>query len=318
MKFSMTNGRAGAWRAAGAAVLAAVLSACGGGDQVEQFKPERIVAFGDELSVLDDSTAPTRKHTINALKTDGTIDCTLNPLWIQYLASAYSLVFSECNPSAVATSSETRAVAGARVADVAAQIDAFVATGGFNGKTLVTVLAGHHDVRAQYLLMRAPSSTVSEADATAAVDAAGAALAAQVNRIAAAGGKVLISTIPNLAQTPFGVAEQLATPGSADVLSRLTAAFNSRLRVGLTNDGRKIGLILLDEPVDSIARGVSGFANVTAAACNVTPTTTCTTNTLVVTGATDTYLWADTLFLSPAGQRLLGTLAVSRAQGNPF
>jgi outer membrane lipase/esterase len=322
MKFSVMNWRAGALRATSAMLFAAVLAGCGGGDQVEPFKPERVIAFGDELSVLDTSTGVTRKHTVNAL-TSGAIDCALNPLWIQYLASAFSQVFSECNPSAATTTSDSRAQAGARVsvdvgsvASVESQIDDFLATNSFNAKTLVTVLAGQHDVLAEYA--RVVAGTASEADATAAVDAAGAALAGQVNRIAAAGGKVIVSTIPNVGQTPFGVAENTATAGRAALLSRLTAAFNSRMRVGLTNDGRMIGLILLDESIDSIARGNSGFVNVTTPACNVADLLTCTNDTLVATGAASTYLWAGPLQLTPEGQRLLGTLAVARAQGNPF
>lgn len=314
MKFSVLN-----WRATSALVFAAVLAGCGGGDQVEPFKPERLIAFGDELSVLDTSTAVTRKHTVNGL-TSGAVDCALNPLWIQYLASSFSQVFSECNPTSATTTSDSRAQAGARVSvdvgsvsSVESQIDDFLATNSFNAKTLVTVLAGQHDVRAEY--ERVVAGNASEADATAAVDAAGAALAGQVNRIAAAGGKVIVSTIPNVGQTPFGVAQ---TADNRALLSRLTAAFNSRMRVTLTNDGRMIGLILLDESIDSIARGNSGFVNVTTAACNVTDLLTCTTDTLVATGAASTYLWAGPMQLTPEGQRLLGTLAVGRAQGNPF
>lgn len=328
MKFSMISWQAAAKRATGAVLLGTLLAACGGGDQVEQFRPTRVVSFGDEASVLDTTAAGATatnalKHTVNGVTTAAANDCAQNPLWIQYLASAYGLVFSECNPTGAATTSDTRAVAGARVADVVAQVDAFLAADSFSGKTLVTVLAGQNDVLAQYALVTASGSTVSEADATAAVDAAGAALAGQVNRIAQAGGKVLISTIPNVAQTPFGVAEEAATPGRAGLLSRLTSAFNARLRVSLTNDGRKIGLILADETIDSVVRG-GGFVSVTLPACNAANRpplallTTCTTSTVVATGASETYLWADTLWITPAGQRLLGTLAVARAQGNPF
>jgi len=334
MKFSVMNWQAAAMRSTGAVLLGALLTACGGGDQVEQFKPERIVSFGDETSVLEPAapaaSAPAThalKHTVNAVTSTGTLDCAQNPLWIQNLASAYSLVFSECNTAGVTTSTVSRARAGARVAasgvgqSVTAQVDAYMASPGFGGKVLVTVRAGQHDVIAQY--ERVKAGTASEADATAEVDAAGAALAGQVNRMAEAGGKVLISTIPNVAQTPFGVAEEAASPGRGDLLSRLTAAFNSRLRVSLTNDGRKIGLILADETISAVVRA-GGFASVTLPACNAAnrpPTgalTTCTTNTLVVAGATTSYLWADTLWLTPGGHQLLSQLAISRAQGNPF
>jgi outer membrane lipase/esterase len=323
MKFSMIGWQGSATRALAAALLGTLLAACGGGDQVEKFQPTRVVSFGDETSVLQPAAASASapagatnavKHTVNALVTGTTtLDCAQHPLWNQIVAGVYGLVLAECNPTAVATTSTTRAVAGARVADVAAQIDAFMATNSFDGKTLVTVLAGQHDVLAQNALVEA--GTIGEGDATAAIEAAGAALAAQVNRIAAAGGKVIISTIANVAQTPLGRAEDAA---GNERLSRLSAAFNARLRVSLTNDGRKIGLILLDEAIDAIVRLGSGFANTTAGACSVPVLQPCTTSTLVTNATASSYLWADPLFLTPEGQRVLGSLAAARAQNNPF
>ena len=35
-----------------AAAVALLLAACGGGDQVEQFRAGRVIAFGDENSVI--------------------------------------------------------------------------------------------------------------------------------------------------------------------------------------------------------------------------------------------------------------------------
>lgn len=327
MKFSMMSWPAAAKCVTGAVLLGALLSACGGGDQVEEFRATRVVAFGDEASVLVPTaalpaSAPVGatnavKYTVNSATTAGVFECALHPLWIQHVASAFGLAFEECNPLGIATTSESNAVAGARVADVVTQIDAFMAADSFTSKTLVTVMAGQHDVLAQYALVTAAASTVSEADALAAVDAAGAALARQVNRIAEAGGKVLITTIPNVGQTPFGVAQQTATGGRPGLLSRLTASFNARLRVSLTNDGRKIGLMLADETIDAVIR-TGSFTNATTAACTSATLLTCTTATLAVVGAADSYLWADTLWLTPAGQRLLGSLAVTRATGNPF
>lgn len=304
------------WPAA-ALLATALLAACGGsGDQIEPFQPTRVLAFGDEASLL---TAQGRKYTVNSLDTNNVLDCTLNPIWTQTLAASYGLVFPQCNPTNVATTSRILAQDNATVAAVTAQVDAFVAGGdSFAAKDLVTVLAGTHDVLAQYDRWVAGTS---EAEVLAAAEAAGTALAQQVNRIANAGGKVLISTIPNVGVTPYAVAQETARAGSADLLSRLTARFNSRLRVNLENDGRKIGLILADENIDAIVRFGAGFANVNAPACNtatVGDVTQCTTATLVATGAENTYLWADTLQLSIAGHRVLGGLAVTRARGNPF
>jgi len=322
-----------------AVLSAGMLAACGGGEQVEKFVPTRIVSFGDENSAIVDINGDRNgaKYNVNALKAPATtggvsttLDCLTNPVWNEYVATSFSLVFPECNPNAVATTSRNLSALNARASgtsnSVQAQIDTFLSTDSFNEKTLVTVMAGHWDVRAQYDAVAA--GTTSADAAVANVEAAGSALAEQVNRIAALGGKVLISTIPDVGTMPFGIAQETASPGRAALLTQLTNRFNAKLRVGLINDGTKIGLVLGDEAVSANvkAAGVT-FADVTRAACDPIAAPTllqCTTNTLLkdatgtVIASGDSWLWSDAEHLSAGGQRLVGNLAASRAVGNPF
>jgi len=328
MKFKGDGIRAAAMRALGVLLSAAVCASCGGGEQVERFVPTRVIAFGDENSVIDSNGL---KWTVNHQADASTaVDCKLNPIWIQVLATAYSLVFPECNTATtpvVSPASRIKAAAGAHSADVTTQIDNFLlsADGGFTSKDLVTILAGQHDIVDQYELVKAGSAT--EAQAIDELEQRGTALAGQVNRVGTAGGKVLISTVPDMGVTPFGLA-QGAT--DAALLTRLTARFNSKLRVGLINDGHMIGLLLTDELVQALVKSKATITNVTDAACAATAVlpdcTTVTLSTLV----TDTqptpptkdtlgsWLWADDKHLSPAGHTQLGALALSRAQNNPF
>jgi outer membrane lipase/esterase len=312
-------------------VAAAALTSCGGGSQLVTFAPTRFIAFGDESSVID-STG--RKFTVNALKTDLTaLDCSLNPIWTQALTTYYGLVFAQCNPAAVATPTAfIRATANAKVADVVAQIDAQAAAGGFVGTDLTTVLAGANDILAQY--KRYPVVPFEQLKAN--VEAAGALLSAQVNRIAALGGKVVVSTVPDLGLTPLALAEKAAnvvTSTDADraaVLVALTKSFNDKLIVGLVNNGRTTGLIFGDELIQTMVKFPANYAlsNVVDAVCDITKAplvTACTTQTLLplvapatVTPTSDTHLWADSIQLSPVGHRNLGSLAVTRARGNPF
>jgi len=44
----------------------------------------------------------------------------------------------------------------------------------------------------------------------------------------------------------------------------------------------------------------------------------CTTNTLQPDAVNSTWLWADDRHLGPSGQTALGSLAITRAQNNPF
>ena len=227
-------------RATGAALFALALAACGGGTQVEAFAPTRLVVFGDETSVLLDanSDANARKYTINALKDDKvTLDCTLNPIWVQLLSTRYSLTFPECNPTQVsAPTNRNHAAAGALSGDIVTQVDQHLAADSFAAKDLVTMLAGANDVIEQYETVKAGAT---EAEATAVLQARGLALAGQVNRVANLGAKVLISLAPDMGLTPYALAEEAAVAGRAAMLTRMTKAFNQALRLNIINDGRK-------------------------------------------------------------------------------
>jgi hypothetical protein len=308
------------------------LVACGGSEQVSEFRPNRVLVFGDESSVIVDSNGNGngRKYTVNATvsATDPTLDCRANPIWVQGVASRYGFVFPQCNfgPNAVvAPTSRIRAAAGARAADVAAQIDAQIAESAIGQGDLVTVLVGVNDVVAAY----ANYPGRSEAEITQTVRDAGAATALQVNRLAELNTRVIVSTIVDVGLTPFGRAERAANTDTdrGALLTRLTAAFNSGLRGTLLNDGRRIGLVLLDEFVSVTAKfpGLNGVFNSSNAACNLALSTQvppssldCTTQTLVPGAGVNSWLWADTLRLSPGGQASLSLLARDRLENNPF
>jgi outer membrane lipase/esterase len=304
--------------AAASLAAAALLAACGGGGQIEAFKPTRIMAFGDESSVI---TSEGKKYSVNALDaTSGALVCATSPIWIQSLASAFGLVFAECNPDkVVAPTGKIYATPGATVAGVKTQLDSFFASGGFNAKDLVSVLAGANDVLEIYAQYPQQSANTLKALA----GQRGRELATQVNRIANADGRVIISTLPDLGLTPFALAERAAKPDTdrAKLLTELTTEFNTQMRLNIINDGHLIGLVLADEMVQAIVRYPSsfGYSDVTQAVClssAVLPN--CTTKTLVANGSGDTWLWANDRLLSPAGQSRLGTLAQSRATNNPF
>jgi len=322
------------WRCALAPVLAcALLAACGGGSQVTSFTPSRIIALGDESSVIVDVNADAngRKYTVNALlspTTDSTtLSCQGNPIWVQFVATAYHIVFPECNqqPNAVANpTGRIRAQAGAHVADIPVQIDAQVAESPFAPSDFVTIQVGMHDILDAY----AQFPNVGEAELVTQLQASGASLGAQVNRIADTGAKVLIATVTDVGITPFAINELIANSDTnrAALLQRLTQRFNASLRSTIENNGHKIGLVLADEYFDNvITSGGGGFTNLTTPVCDLSQSHQvppsafdCTVNTLIPGGSATTYLWADNLLLSAGGQSLLGQLALSRAQNNPF
>jgi phospholipase/lecithinase/hemolysin len=180
------------------------------------------------------------------------------------------------------------------------------------------IMAGSNDLLALY--DRTATGGLSVDQAAAAAEQVGTNLANVVNRVALAGAKVIISTIPDLSLTPDGRADS----NKAATLHRLSERFNAKLRTGLINDGHMIGLVLFDENVQAIVNSglyVTGFT-----ACNdatAADVRTCTTETLRqlpdgTTASIATWLWADGTHISPLGHNTLGSVAYTRASNNPF
>jgi phospholipase/lecithinase/hemolysin len=327
MKFS--GFPAGAVRRLGAVVGIAVLAlaGCGGGStQVESFRPTRIVAFGDEASVI---TSAGLKYGVNALTavnngTGTTIDCVSNPLWIQDVASAFGLGFSNCGDTAAAGIDE--AVPNAKAADIATQVENFLAKEGasrpFSHTDIVTVMAGTHDVLEQYAQYPAtPEDTL-----TGVLKQRADVLADSVNQIALTGAPVIVMRIPDVGLTPFGQAQG---SDNAALLTRLTLAFNTELQLHLINDGHLIGVVFGDSTIQNLVTYAAyyGITNTTNPVCLQAANTSiddtqvltgCTVNTLVTNGSPTSYLWAGNISLSPQGQNQIGLAAASRARNNPF
>ena len=316
MKFSQKT-----LRTAALAMAVAALAACGGGQRVSEFGAGRVLAFGDETSVIDSAG---RKYTVNALFADNSgVDCTAHPIWVQILATSFGRVFRECPGLVADASSRILAVPGAKVADLASQVDDFLSQQAFGPTDLATVLIGQNDVLALYA-----DYDGGNADALVSrAEAAGAEVVTQVARITAAGARVVLATLPDLGLTP------LARGASADraaLLTRLSTRFNVATLLALfnrgLNDGRMIGLVRTDDLVRQIIPLASqnGYVNTTDAACLTSaPLPDCTTATLGTNSAgtpadANTWLWADDTHLSPRGHVNLGSVAVTRAHNNPF
>jgi outer membrane lipase/esterase len=316
----------GVSRALAALTALCALAACGGGDTQEPFKPNRVLAFGDELSYLETDG---RKYSINAYKiTDSTtnpptestteLDCTRNPLWIQTVATSFGLAFDRCLGTATTASGQVLARPGNKVADLTAQL-ASVQGAAFNDRDLALMQIGMNDILELYARYPAESSAslIEEARARARV------YGEAINTLARSGPAVVALTVPDLGLTPFARAQNTSTGDAtrSKLLSQLTDAFNSRMSVTLINDGRLIGLVFIDIETQNIFKFPSNFAlaNVLDAACLPTAVLPdCRTNTLV-TGATSTsYMWADDLRPGPAVQSRMGSLADFRAKNNPF
>lgn len=293
-------------RAAAAAGLAVLLTACGGNtSQVESFTPTRLIAFGDEASAF---AAGGQKYAVN----DAANGCRALPIWTQAVADGYGFGFAECPVGTGAQKAVSRAAAGATVASMAGQVAAQADLGPGD---LVTVLLGANDVKALYAESLTPG-TRARAALVADARSRGVTLGQQVNVVTDRGARVLLATVPDLGLSPYGVAQGAA---GAALLTELGRALNDGLRVTMVNDGRKIGLVLADELVQAASSnpGSLSLVNATAAACSAA-LPACTTTTLVAGADASTWLWADDTWFAHGGHKQLGSLALTRARNNPF
>jgi len=299
---------------------AALLAGCGGGStqQIDPFAPTRIITFGDESGAILQTG---KKYTINGVATDTQLpDCRLNPVWSQVVASGFGFVYPQCNSDFVALPQGVMyAAAGVKVADVRDKIDQHLSNDRFGPKDLVTIMVGVNDIVELYrqFPLQSRESLIGEAKAR------GKLLADQVNRIANANGRVVVSTIFDVGLTPFGQKEreQQTDIDRAIFLDDLSTAFNTSLRLNVLNDGRLVGLVLTDETVQQIARfpGAFGYTDVTHAACRIdVAPQDCTTSTLQSDASASQWLWAGDTLLGPNAQSRIGTMYLSRARNNPF
>lgn len=303
------------WRRCAAAATV-LLAACGGGTtQYEPFVAARVLVVGDDLSALD---AGGRKHAVNGVNVDGSLNCAAEPLWVQTVASLYGHVFKECNPGGATTfNAIMRAAAGAKVADIAAQVVTQEANGGFRDKDLVLALGGLNDVLELYRRYPLESSASLLAEARA----RGERMAGIVNRLVDLQAKVIVSTVPDMGLSPYARAEETTKPGSAALLSELTRVFNERLGVKVLLDGRYVGLMQSDLRTQLVVRFPSSYSltDASTAVCK-TALPNCTTAVVdLLEGASaGGYFWADGTRLSSGGQSQLASLAIDRASRNPF
>jgi len=315
----------GILRGTAAALCVVLAGGCGGGgDTVEPFRPTGVVAFGDELSVLGPAGV---KYTVNALEEDGTISCDTYPLWIQVVARDFGMRF-EADPCLEADEvprGRIFATPGAKVADVATQVDAFLATASPASVQLALMWAGSNDILELYAQYPAQTESALADQAFA----RGRALAALANLVGLSGHPVVIVTALDMGLSPMARA---AGPDAQRVMSMLSKEFNSAIHVNLLQDGRRVGIVFGEGEVQNATEVPSsyGYENVLVGSClESAPLPTCTTDTTIFPDLPATSqdegvniavlsLWADGTRPGPSFHGRIGSLALSRARNNPF
>ena len=175
-----------------AVMAATLLSACGGASStVDPFVATRVIAFGDGFNYVDGAGAGL--STVQTGETDNTI--------AGRIAARYGIVVKNVPANTLAaTGGFSYATANARVADVDAQITAFLSSAGSVAKKdLIIIAVGNWDIYDAY------TNGVTSMDSNAS------ALVASIQRLTTAGAEhVVVMPAINMARTPWAANKSLA------------------------------------------------------------------------------------------------------------
>ena len=302
-----------------AALLA--LAACDSSTIESQFRPTRVVAFGDALS--DMGQVGNEPHTI-----DNSTD-----VWVNFLARSYG-VQTPLKPAAAGgtvyattnarVTAKPDAAGNAATPTIKEQIDTFLAGQAFGPNDLVIMQGGISDLIVHIQAHRA--GTLSRAQLLAAVRQTGLDFAAQARRVVAAGAQhVLIVGMYDLAVTPWGIGT-----GIQSVVSEASRTFNDTVLVELVTEGQHMLFIDTALLYNLMVNNPTGYAfdSVTAPVCtsldpgpgigigtNQVSARQCTSAnpaTIVAGANVSRYLWADPVYPTSSGHSRLAEYAYSR------
>jgi outer membrane lipase/esterase len=273
--------------------ISALLAACSSGSVVDPLQPTRVISFGDALSDVGQNAG--QRFTVN--------DSTTN-IWVQELAARYGLGLTASGSGGLGFAAD-----GAGVSGISAQISTFLGANSIGAKDLIVIDAGYAE-----LVALAGANTGAALNTAA--DAAGKALAAQVKRLPAAGGKhVVIANAPDLGKTPYA-----ATANRAAELTAATRAFNDGLKIALADVTNSVLLIDNEAEINNIRSNANSIlgagANISAAVCTTPTAQTCTPTTLLGGPATsyNLYLYADNRHFTPNTARRIGSVAYDKVK----
>lgn len=213
-----------------------------------------------------------------------------------------------CSPDAAG------ACTGATAVPVSVQLDRALAKGNFAATDLVVFWAGNNDIFYNFGLA-GPEITAAVTAATLAGQSAAQitalqqtiagkyviemeetalALLEQVRRAQAAGAqRVVIMTLPNSSQSPFGMSDQVGASGRT-LLTTLINAFNAQLQSELAL--MDIGVMLFDAAALSAQYyanpAANGFTNITLPVCDPAKTNSTSLVCFEIPGVFSTYLSA--------------------------
>jgi phospholipase/lecithinase/hemolysin len=191
---------------------------------------------------------------------------------------------------------------------IVGQIDKMLAANKFAAGDLVVLNGGLADI-----VTTAARTDITYDQKVANLNAAGLALAEQVNRIVQAGATHVLATgVWPLGQTPLGT-----ETGQVDNLNNLSLAFNNAFKIGMVNLGANV--LYLDSATyySNVYYNPAAYpplTNTVDKACTTVLVTDCTPATITPGFDYNTLLFANGVYPTPSGHRLLGQYAQNQVR----
>lgn len=311
-----------------ACAAAGLLAACGSSTIESALTPSRFLAVGDAFSDLGQGGS---RYTVN----DGSVN-----IWSQQLAARFGLTLTASGSGGLSyaraharVSSAVDAVGGS-APSITAQVDALLAANSLGANDVVLVQGGISDIIAEM------ASGAGDATKAANLNQAGRELGAQARRLVNAGAKyVIVVGAYNLGQSRWAI-----ETGQRDLLRNLSTEFNNGLLVAINDLGANVlyvdaalyynlvtatpGGYGLTDPANAPDRNPAlTAAEAAVEACagasidagvgigtgtGEANSSLCTPSTIAAGVNYNTTLFADRVYMTPAGQRLFGDYAYDK------
>ncbi len=266
---------------------AALLAACGSGSIVDPFQPTRVLSVGDSFSDLGQDG---KRYTVN--------DDTIN-IWSQQLAADFGLPLVASNKGGLSYARGDALVSGPTSNSIEAQVNELLAKNTLQPGDLVLINGGAADILTNV------AATGFSAQTTAAVQAAGTAMGALVQRLVNAGAKhVLVVGMYPLGYSPLGTSS-----GQSTNYTNITLSFNNALKLSIVDLGSNVLYLDSSQYYGSVYYTPTNYPplnNSTTVACTTVLVTDCTPATIVPGYDYNTLLYASNVYFTPSAHRLLG------------
>lgn len=324
-----------------AAASMALWSTCTVAGTVE-FK--NIYSLGDSLSdvgvysnaviggaALQGVTLPNIQYRFTDNNPDGS-----SKVWVENLATKLGLTLSPNRINPIEVGGTAFAEGGARISNpmgigndqnlittipLITQVDRLLALKPtLDSSDLVFLWAGANDGFTQFGLIS--NQVVQPTDGLTAMATEAGAVAAQVQRLRAAGAKfVVVALLPDLANTPFGALVSQGSPQGGQLLSALSNTFNAQALSSVPQAGAVVVDVnkLLNDVISNPAKYGFNANALGATACGVNPNASGPNDfynsSLQCLGVNaDNYLFADGVHPSAKAHELFGQFAYSGLQ----